>query len=65
MTETSSVYQPPLIVYDPWPPALPWYHDRWHGYRYWYYPPPFPYPDVTTFPGGTAYTVRSIAIKYR
>lgn len=65
VVETSSVYQPPVIFYDPWPPYLPWYHDRWHGYRYWYYPPPFAYPEVTSLPGGNAYTVRSIAIKYR
>ena len=65
VVQSSSVYQPPVIIYDPWPPYLPWYHDRWRGYRYWYYPPPFPYPEVTTFAGGNVYTVRSIAIKYR
>ncbi len=66
VTETSSVYQPPVIFYDPWPPYLPWYQDRWHGYRYWYFPPPFPYPlEPMTFPGGNAYTVRALAIKYK
>ena len=64
--ETTGVYQPPVIVYDPWPPYLPWYHDRWRGYRYWDYPPPYPYPfEPQTLPGGIAYTVRSLAIKYR
>ena len=64
--DSSSVYQPPVIIHDPWPPYLPWYHDRWRGYRYWYYPPPFPYPlEASILPGGNAYTVRSIAIKYR
>jgi len=64
--ETSSVYQPPIVVYDPWPPYLPWYRDRWRGYSYWYFPPPFPYlPEPMTFPGGNAYTVRTIAIKFK
>ena len=64
--ESSSVYQPPMLIQEPWPPYLPWYYDRWHGYSYWYYPPPFAYPfATTTLPGGTVYTVRSIAIKYR
>jgi len=64
--ETTSVYQPPVVVYDPWPPYLPWYQDRWRGYRYWYFPPPFPYPpEPRTFPGGNAYTVRALAIRYK
>jgi hypothetical protein len=58
-------YQPPVVTYDPWPPFLPWYYDRWHG-RYWPYPSPFLYGwDTHTFPGGTVYTVRSLAIRYR
>jgi hypothetical protein len=64
--ETSSVYEPPVIVYEPWPPYLPWYHDRWHAYRYWYFPGTYPYwVEPVTLPGGNVYTVRSIAIKYR
>lgn len=65
VVETIHAYEPPIVVYDPWPPYLPWYHDRWHGYRYWYYPAPFPYafgPQV--LPGGNTYTIHSIAIKY-
>ncbi|RPI46244.1 MAG: hypothetical protein EHM59_07970 [Betaproteobacteria bacterium] len=69
VVESTQHYEPPVIVYDPWPPYLPWYHDRWHGYRFWDYPAPFPYayywPVPHTFPGGNVYTVRSIAIKYR
>jgi hypothetical protein len=66
VVETSSVYQLSVIVHEPWPPYLPWYQDRWHGYRYWYFPPPFAYSaEPLTLPGGNAYTVRSIAIKYR
>ena len=65
VVDSSSIYQPPIIIYEPWPPYLPWYHDRWRGYQYWYYPPPFPYPfEPRTLPGGNAYTVRSVAIKY-
>ena len=63
--QSTSVYQPPVIVYEPWPAYLPWYHDRWRGYRYWYYPPPFAYPEVMALPGGNVHTVRAIAIRYR
>jgi hypothetical protein len=64
--ETSSVYQPPILVYEPWPPYLPWYRDRWRGYSFWYYPPPYPYPpEPLTLPGGNVYTVRTIAIKFK
>ena len=66
VVESTSVLQPPVIIQEPWPPYLPWYHDRWRGYTYWYYPPPFLYPFATTaLPGGNVHTVRSIAIKYR
>ena len=66
VVETSSIYQPPVIAYEPWPPYLHWYHDRWRGYRYWYFPPPYPYfPEPMSLPGGNVVTVRSIAIKYR
>ena len=65
VVETTSVYQPPIVVYDPWPPYLPWSQDRWHGYRFWFYPVPFPYGlEPHTLPGGNVYTVRSIAIKF-
>ena len=65
VVETASIYQPPVVIYDPWPPPLPWYQDRWHGYRYWYYPAPFPYAfEPYALPGGNSYTVRSIAIRY-
>ena len=63
LTETTSIYEPPVLVYDPWPPYLPWYQDRWHGYRFGYYPLPYamvPY----TLPGGNVYIVRAIAIRF-
>jgi hypothetical protein len=64
--ESAGIYHPPVVMYDPWPPYLPWYYDRWRGgYPYWYYPSPFMFgPAVHTLPGGWAYTVRSIAIKF-
>jgi hypothetical protein len=66
--DSSSVYQPPVVVYDPWPAYMPWYYDRWYGYGYpfWFYPSPFGFEAYThTLPGGNAYTVRSIAIKFK
>ena len=64
--ESSSVYQPPIIMYEPWPPYLPWYRDRWRGYSFWYYPPPYPYPpEPMALPGGNVYTVRTLAIKFK
>ena len=69
--ESGAVYQPPVVMYDPWPPYLPWHHDRWYGYPYWHgypswhYPSPFMFgPQTHALPGGYAYTVRSIAIKF-
>jgi hypothetical protein len=58
-------YQPPVVMYEPWPPYLPWYHDRWRAYPFGFYSPPFQYvPQVHTLPGGNVYTVRSLAIKF-
>lgn len=63
--ESTSHYQPPVIIEDPWPPQLPWYHDRWFGYRHWFHPPPFAYyPADRVLPGGQVYVVRSIAIRF-
>lgn len=63
--EATRHYQPPVIIEDPWPPQLPWYHDRWFGYRYWFHPPPFAYyPADRVLPGGDVHVVRSIAIRF-
>jgi hypothetical protein len=62
--ESAAVFQPPVVMYDPWPPYLPWYQDRWYGYP-WHFQSPFMFgPQAYTLPGGYAYTVRSIAIKF-
>jgi hypothetical protein len=66
IADTASVYHPPVVVHDAWWPYYgPWYRDRWYGHRFWHLPPPYPFYPYTTLPGGNAYTVRSIAIKYR
>lgn len=63
--ETTSYYQPPIVVDDPWPPQLPWYYDRWYGYRYWFRPQFYPYyPAERVLPGGLVYVIRSVAIRF-
>ena len=63
--ESAGIYHPPVLMYDPWPPLLPWYHDRWYGYPYWHFPSPYMFgPNIQSLPGGYTYTVRSIAIKF-
>lgn len=65
VVESISIYKPPIVMYDPWPPYLPWYRDRWRSYPFGYYMvPPLHALDTLTFPGGHAYTVRSVAIRY-
>jgi hypothetical protein len=65
VVDSSSVYQPPVLVYDPWPPYLPWYQDRWHRYHFGLYPPPYAYGLAPPpLPGGNVHTVRSIAIRF-
>lgn len=66
VVETQSRYVPPVVIQDPWPPQWSWYHDRHFGYRYWFRPPPyhpFAMPD-RVLPGGEAYVVRSVAIRF-
>lgn len=63
--ETSSFYQPPVVLEDPWPARYPWYYDRWYGYRYLFHPPPYPfYSAEHVLPGGLVYVVRSVAIRF-
>jgi len=69
--DSASVYQPPVVMYDPWLAYGPWSYSRLYGYPYWYYPSwryPSPFlfgPETYALPGGYAYTVRSVAIKFR
>jgi hypothetical protein len=54
-----------VIIADPWPPQLPWYYDRWYGYRHWFHPAPFHYfPTEHVLPGGYVHVVRSVAIRF-
>ena len=64
--ESTAMYEPPAVIYDPWPPYLPWYHDRWRAYPFgYYYPSPFYYgPQAHWLPGGNVYIVRSLAIRF-
>lgn len=63
--ETTSYYQPPVVIDDPWPPQLPWYYDRWYGYRYLFRPQLYPYyPAERVWPGGLVYVVRLVAIRF-
>ena len=63
--ETTSMYEPPIVIYDPWPPYYPWYHDRWRSYPFGYYPSPYYYgPYAHVLPGGNVYLVRSLAIRF-
>jgi hypothetical protein len=66
IVESVSMYEPPVVIYDPWPPYYPWYHDRSRSYPFgYYYPPPFHYgPLAHWVPGGNVYIVRSIAIRF-
>jgi hypothetical protein len=71
VNESASDYQPPIVMYDPWPAYMPGYYGRWYGYPFWSYPSwryPSPFlfgPEAYALPGGYAYTVRSIAIKFK
>ena len=65
--EVTSVYQPPVRVYDPWY-GNPFYPDYRYGYRpFGYYPfayGPFPYSEYRWVPGGDVKTLKAVAIKY-
>lgn len=63
--QSTSYYQPPVVIEDPWPPLFPWYYDRWYGYRHPFHPPPMPYyAPERTLPGGYVPVVKSLAIRF-
>ncbi len=65
IVESTGMYEPPVVIYDPWPPYYPWYHDRWRSYPFGYYPAPYYYgPRGHVLPGGNVYLVRSLAIRF-
>jgi hypothetical protein len=66
--DVDRTYHPPVVTYDydPWPPYLPWYVDRWYGYGHWPYTPHAVFGwQPRAIPGGNAYTVRSLAIRWQ
>jgi hypothetical protein len=65
--EVTSVYQPPVRVYDPW------YSDPFYSrylypdrlfFRYPYFYGPYPYGDYHWIGGGNVQTLKAVAIKY-
>ena len=65
--EVTSVYQPPIRVYDPW------YGDPFYSrylypdrllFRYPYFYGPYPYGDYHWIGGGNVQTLKAVAIKY-
>jgi hypothetical protein len=66
IVDSMSFYEPPAVIYDPWPPLYPWYHDRWRSYPFGYSAWPYYYgPQAHWLPGGNVYIVRSLAIRFR
>ena len=67
--EVSSIYQPPMPVYDPWfdYPFYPRYRFAYRPfliYPYAYTPFPFPRDDYRWVAGGNVQTLKAVAIKY-
>lgn len=64
LEDTTVDRRPPVVLWDPWPPPPMWYPYRWYGRGFWHDPYLFPYDQPRILPGGNAYTVRAIAIRY-
>lgn len=58
--EVEKTVHPPVVVYDPF--FSPFY-SRYSLYHYPYFYPPY-YADYRVIPGGTVYTLKTMAIKY-
>lgn len=63
--ETLTHYQPPIAVWEPWPPGYPWYRDRFSRMHFWPYGPGFPFGEERVLPGGNVLTLRSVAIRFQ
>ena len=65
--EVTSVYQPPVRVYDPWY-GNPFYSRYRYPsrafYPYPYFYGPYPYGDYVWMGGGNVQTLKAVAIKY-
>src|SRR5688572_8410539 len=66
-TEVNSVYYPPVKVYDPWYGDPFYWHFRYSQRPYYFYPHgygPYPYADYRWIGGGSAPTLKAMAIRY-
>jgi hypothetical protein len=66
-TDFSGVYYPPVKVYDPWYGDPFYWHFRYSHRPYYFYPPgygPYPYGEYRWIGGGTAPTLKAMAIRY-
>ncbi len=66
-TELTSVYYPPVRVYDPWYGDPFYWHFRYSQRPYYFYPHgygPYPYADYRWIGGGSAPTLKAMAIRY-
>ncbi len=65
--EVTSVYQPPIRVYDPWYGNAFYSRYRFPYRPFGYYPfayGPFPYSEYRWVAGGDVKTLKAVAIKY-
>jgi hypothetical protein len=56
--EVHKTMVPPVAVYDPF---LTPYYSPFYPTPYFF---PYPFPEYRVFPGGVAYTLKTVAIKY-
>ena len=66
-TEVGSVHYPPVRVYDPWYADPFYWHFRYSHRPYYFYPHgygPYPYSDYRWVGGGSAPTLKAMAIRY-
>jgi hypothetical protein len=67
VTEVTSVYYPPVPVYDPWYADPFYWHFRYSARPYYFYPHgygPYPYGEYRWIGGGTAPKMKAMAIRY-
>lgn len=65
--EVSSVYYPPVQVYDPWYGDPFYWHFRYSSRPYYFFPHgygPYPYSEYRWIGGGNVQTLKAMAIRY-